>query len=185
MKKLVGLTALICSLFTASAVMAASVNINKADVATLDTIEGIGAKKAEAIVAWRTQHGEFKSLEQLKQVPGIGEKLFEKIKANVALTDGDTAAASTTASATPTTTPAAENKPTTEAKPSVVTETKPSTPEVKPSAAEIKPSTPADVKPTAATETKPSAAAETKPATTSDAKIDAPTNAKVTTEAHS
>ena len=49
------------------------ININTADVAELTRLKGIGAKKAEAIVAWRTVNGEFKSVDQLLEVKGIGE----------------------------------------------------------------------------------------------------------------
>ncbi len=49
------------------------VNINTADVETLAQLDGIGPKKAEAIVAWRDENGEFVSLDQLVEVRGIGE----------------------------------------------------------------------------------------------------------------
>ena len=53
-----------------------SVNINTADAATLsDVLKGVGQAKAEAIVAYRKEHGPFKSPEQLSEVKGIGEKL--------------------------------------------------------------------------------------------------------------
>lgn len=50
-----------------------TVNINTADVAELTKLKGIGVKKAEAIVAWRTENGAFKSVDQLIEVKGIGE----------------------------------------------------------------------------------------------------------------
>ena len=110
MKKWLAVAPLMISLLATPLVWAGTVNINKADVAALDALDGIGAKKAEAIIAWRTQHGEFKSVEDLKQVPGIGEKLFEKLKTNVTLTDStDTAvkpSTDTTASAPATSAPA-------------------------------------------------------------------------------
>ena len=53
------------------------VNLNSADVDTLMTLKGVGAKKAEAIVAWRKEHGQFKSIEQLMDVKGLGESIFE------------------------------------------------------------------------------------------------------------
>ena len=110
MKKWLSAAPLLISLLATPLVWAGTVNINKADVAALDALDGIGAKKAEAIIAWRTQHGEFKSVEDLKQVPGIGEKLFEKLKTNVTLTDStDTVAkpsTETTASVPATSAPA-------------------------------------------------------------------------------
>lgn len=56
-----------------------AVNINTADAATLaDGLVGVGQSKAEAIIAYRKQHGPFKSLEQLAEVKGIGDKLVQK-----------------------------------------------------------------------------------------------------------
>ena len=57
----------------ATAAQQASVNINAADIEDLVTLKGIGEKKAEAIIAWREQHGSFESVEQLLEVKGIGE----------------------------------------------------------------------------------------------------------------
>ena len=87
MKRIIILAISSFVLFTHSFVFAEVININKADVAALDKLNGIGAKKAESIIAWRDKHGEFKSLEAIKDVPGIGDKLFEKIKNDIALTD--------------------------------------------------------------------------------------------------
>lgn len=53
------------------------ISINSADVATLAQLKGVGIKKAEAIVAWREANGEFKAIEQLMDVKGIGEATFE------------------------------------------------------------------------------------------------------------
>lgn len=57
----------------------AGVNINTADKKELMTLDGIGAKKAEAIIKYRT-NSKFNSIEDLKKVDGIGDKLFDKIK---------------------------------------------------------------------------------------------------------
>lgn len=65
----------------------AAVNINTASKDELATLKGIGAKKAEAIVDYRTKHGKFQSIEDLKKVNGIGTKLFESIKADIVTTD--------------------------------------------------------------------------------------------------
>ncbi len=55
------------------------VNINTADAATLDRVLlNVGASKAEAIVAYRKEHGAFKTADQLAQVKGIGLKTVEK-----------------------------------------------------------------------------------------------------------
>ena len=56
-----------------------TVNINTADAETLARVlAGIGEKKSQAIVDYRTQNGAFKSLADLKQVYGIGEKTLER-----------------------------------------------------------------------------------------------------------
>lgn len=70
---------------------AAPVNINSADAATIaSAIKGVGEKKAQAIVKYRKQHGPFRSVDALANVPGIGEKTVAKNRAN--LTVGKTAA---------------------------------------------------------------------------------------------
>lgn len=55
------------------------ININEASVEVLDlALDGIGARKAEAIVAYRELHGPFQSVEQLTQVKGIGQGTLER-----------------------------------------------------------------------------------------------------------
>ena len=56
------------------------VNLNTATVAELQTLEGIGEKKAEQIIAYREANGGFKQISDLKAVSGIGEKRFETLK---------------------------------------------------------------------------------------------------------
>lgn len=56
------------------------VNINTADETLLTTLNGVGPAKAKAIIAYRTENGPFKSIEDLKNVTGIGEKTFEALK---------------------------------------------------------------------------------------------------------
>ncbi|MFJ8262231.1 helix-hairpin-helix domain-containing protein [Rummeliibacillus sp. NPDC094406] len=56
------------------------VNINTADESGLTTLNGIGPAKAKAIIAYRTENGPFKTIEDLKNVTGIGEKTFESLK---------------------------------------------------------------------------------------------------------
>jgi len=62
------------------------ININTADVVTLQQLEGIGEKKAQAIVDYRKQHGLFKELNELSKVNGIGKKTLENNKDRLTLT---------------------------------------------------------------------------------------------------
>ena len=63
-----------------------SININSANGEQMaEGLDGVGLKKAEAIVSYREQHGAFTSLEQLAEVKGIGEKIVAKNKAKLTL----------------------------------------------------------------------------------------------------
>jgi competence protein ComEA len=59
------------------------VNINTASVAELRALPGIGIKKAQAIVAHRTDRGNFRKKEELTQVKGINLKLLAKIESHI------------------------------------------------------------------------------------------------------
>lgn len=59
---------------------AGKVNINKADALELQTVPGIGPATAQKIIEYRQNNGRFNSLEDLKNVKGIGEKTFESMK---------------------------------------------------------------------------------------------------------
>lgn len=69
----------------ATAAVAATINVNTASAAELQSLPGIGQKTAENIVAFRTEKGKFKNTRDLLKVKGIGEKTFEKIKNLVAV----------------------------------------------------------------------------------------------------
>ncbi|HEJ9060641.1 TPA: ComEA family DNA-binding protein [Serratia fonticola] len=57
----------------------AKVSINQADAEALATVlNGVGLKKAEAIVRYREQNGPFSEIDQLQEVPGIGPSLVER-----------------------------------------------------------------------------------------------------------
>lgn len=56
------------------------VNINTATAAELDALPGIGSKTATLIVEYRQKNGQFKKVEELMNVRGIGEKNFLKLK---------------------------------------------------------------------------------------------------------
>ena len=59
------------------------ININTASLEELQTLNGIGESKAALIIEYRTSNGKFKSIEELKNVKGISEKIFSKIKENI------------------------------------------------------------------------------------------------------
>lgn len=59
------------------------ININTADAHTLTNLKGIGAKKAEAIIAWRKANGGFKTIEQFADVKGIGSATLEANRKNL------------------------------------------------------------------------------------------------------
>jgi competence protein ComEA len=62
----------------------ASVNINTSDAETLVLeLNGIGQKRAQAIIAYRKQHGPFKSIEDLINVKGIGKKILERNRGKI------------------------------------------------------------------------------------------------------
>lgn len=56
------------------------VNINKADEKELQSLNGIGESLATSIVQYRKENGNFETIEDLKNVPGIGDSKFENIK---------------------------------------------------------------------------------------------------------
>jgi len=69
-------------LFFATAAFA-KVNINTANADELATLAGVGKVKAEAIIAYRTANGNFKTVEDLSKVKGIGDKSVEKLKPEI------------------------------------------------------------------------------------------------------
>lgn len=56
------------------------ININTANSETLQQLTGVGPSTAEKIIRYRTENGNFKTIEDIKNVSGIGEKTFEKFK---------------------------------------------------------------------------------------------------------
>lgn len=61
------------------------ININKATQTELETLAGIGPSTAMKIIEYRKQNGKFKKIEDLMEVPGIGEAKFESIKNNISI----------------------------------------------------------------------------------------------------
>ncbi len=79
------------ALFAVMPAQAETVNINKADAATLQHyLTGIGAVKANAIIVYRNKHGKFKSLDDLKNVSGIGESTIRKNRKKISVSKGVT-----------------------------------------------------------------------------------------------
>ena len=61
------------------------ININTATLSELQNINGIGEVKAQSIIDYREKNGGFKSIEEIKNVDGIGSKTFEKIKDQICI----------------------------------------------------------------------------------------------------
>lgn len=56
------------------------INLNSASQAQLESLPGIGPTYAQRIIEYRNSHGGFKTIEEVKNVKGIGDKTFEKLK---------------------------------------------------------------------------------------------------------
>jgi competence protein ComEA len=59
---------------------ASLININTSSETDLDALPGVGPVMSARIVAWRTENGGFKTVDDLQQVPGIGPKVFANLK---------------------------------------------------------------------------------------------------------
>lgn len=60
-----------------------TININNATIEQLVSIKGIGSKKAQAIIDFRNENGDFVNLEDLTKVKGIGNKFIEKNRSSL------------------------------------------------------------------------------------------------------
>lgn len=67
---------------------AAKLNINEADAATLAELSGIGAVRAEAIIAYRQANGPFRTVDDLAKVKGIGPAFIDKNRDQLTVGDG-------------------------------------------------------------------------------------------------
>ncbi len=65
----------------------AAVDINTATQSELETLKGIGPAKAKAIVEYRSQIGQFKSVNELTQVKGIGANTIQKLGDQIVVSD--------------------------------------------------------------------------------------------------
>ncbi|HRP75259.1 MAG TPA: helix-hairpin-helix domain-containing protein [Rhodocyclaceae bacterium] len=80
MKRLLRSLILALALSPMAAIATGPVDINAADAASLEQVKGIGPAKASAIVQFREQNGPFASVDDLVQVPGLGEKTVAQIR---------------------------------------------------------------------------------------------------------
>ena len=72
--------------FALSGVALAVVNINTATKDELTTLKGVGDKRAQEILDYRKKNGNFKSVDDLGKVPGIGPGLMKQIRSDVTVT---------------------------------------------------------------------------------------------------
>jgi competence protein ComEA len=79
----------------------AALNLNTATKEELVALSGIGPAKAQAILDYRNQHGGFKSVDELKDVKGIGARRFERLKSELTVAQPPAKAARQDAKAAP------------------------------------------------------------------------------------
>ena len=72
--------------FATSGAAFAVVNINTATKEELTTLKGVGDKRAQEIIDYRKKNGNFKSIDDLEKVPGIGPGLMKQIRSDVTVT---------------------------------------------------------------------------------------------------
>ena len=83
MKKLLMALALCLAM---NGILSAAVNINTATKEELTSLKGIGEKRAQDIINYRTKNGPFKTVDDLEKVPGIGPGLMKQIRPQITTT---------------------------------------------------------------------------------------------------
>lgn len=79
----------------------AAVDLNTANQAQLESVNGIGPAKAKAIIDYRAKNGAFKTLDDLDKVSGFGKATIAKVKAELVVGGGKAPAAPAAVAATP------------------------------------------------------------------------------------
>ena len=71
----------------------AAVDLNTASQAELESLDGVGPKKAQAIIEYRKKNGNFKTADDLEKVPGFGKKTVGNLKKDITVGNATAAAA--------------------------------------------------------------------------------------------
>ena len=82
MKKLL---AVLFAVFLYSLSAFAAVNLNSATKEELESLKGVGPAKAQAIIDYRQKNGAFKTVDDLNNVPGFGDKTLEKLRGEISV----------------------------------------------------------------------------------------------------
>lgn len=75
----------VAGLSTSEGENSTKININTADLKTLDSLPGIGTVRAQQIIDYRNSNSGFKNIEEIKKVSGIGESTYNKLKDQITI----------------------------------------------------------------------------------------------------
>lgn len=81
------LMAALCWLSLTAVAAGAGIDINAATALELETLPGIGPKKAQAIIEYRKKNGPFESIDELQNVKGLGKSSVEKMRPDITWVD--------------------------------------------------------------------------------------------------